>query len=528
MSNLECDLESHPDRGFVSYLINGIKYGFDPGLDSHPADSFQCRNLLSATKNSDFVASALADEVASGHIIGPLESLPFNNFRISPIGVATRKFTGKQRLILDLSAPHDSEEISSINDLISKEDFSLKYVTIDDAINIICDLGEGALLTKFDIKNAFRILPLAPESWRFFCMCWDKKYYFYCRLAFGCRSSPKIFTHLSEAVHWIAVNNKDISHCLYLLDDFLCLDHKNNDAAGTKQTMLTLFDQLGIELNSKKTAGPATCLEYLGIELDSVTMQARLPPDKLSRIRLILTSFLQKPHCSKRELLSLIGHLVFAARVCVPGRTFISRLFHASQSVHHLNHIVYLTREAKADIAMWSHLLHSWNGVSFFHDKAWLSSHDITLCTDASSTVGFGAYYKATQECMADTWSNHPVPVSDQAMSYRELYPILVSAIQWGHLWQCKRIVFINDNQGLVAIITKGRSHCPAINTLLRRLVIVAAQCNFLFKATWIDTKSNFLADALSRGQIDCFQALAPAARRVPCPPQGEIVFTTN
>ncbi len=56
-------------------------------------------------------------------MIGPFDNPPFNLFRISPIGVATRKFSGKKRLIIDLSAPHNSP-FPSINSLIPLNDFA--------------------------------------------------------------------------------------------------------------------------------------------------------------------------------------------------------------------------------------------------------------------------------------------------------------------------------------------------------------------------------------------------------------------
>ena len=41
---------------------------------------------------------------------------------------------------MDLSAPHDIDDINSINDLICKEECSLAYVKIDDAIKLYGNL----------------------------------------------------------------------------------------------------------------------------------------------------------------------------------------------------------------------------------------------------------------------------------------------------------------------------------------------------------------------------------------------------
>ena len=79
-----------------------------------------------------------------------------------------------------------------------------------------------------------------------------------------------------------------------------------------------IFNQLGIPLSKHKTMGPSHVMEYLGIILDSVKMEARLPLDKLERNRHKLLDFKDKTYYTKRDL-SLLGHLNYAARVIPVG-----------------------------------------------------------------------------------------------------------------------------------------------------------------------------------------------------------------
>ena len=51
-----------------------------------------------------------------------------------------------------------------MNDGIPKQLCGLKYITVDDAINHILELGCGTNLAKIDIKNAFRLLPVHPAD----------------------------------------------------------------------------------------------------------------------------------------------------------------------------------------------------------------------------------------------------------------------------------------------------------------------------------------------------------------------------
>lgn len=159
-----------------------------------------------------------------------------------------------------------------------------------------------------------------------------------------------------------------------------------------------------------------------------------------------------------------------------------------------------------------------------FHDSGYISSNDLALFTDSSST-GFGGYYKTANQFFMDTWDNYPYPVSDRSFSYLELFPILVSCWIWGKKWQRRRIMFISDNEGTVAIINNGKSKCPHINSLLRKMVVLSTLCNFTFHSMWISTKQNIEADLLSRQKLSSFQDIAPTATRISCPPAHHITL---
>ena len=167
------------------------------------------------------------------------------------------------------------------------------------------------------------------------------------------------------------------------------------DGESTKtMALLTLIlNKLGLEYSLPKTVGPTTSLEYLGIILDTQAMECRLPEDKLFRTYTMVKEFWGKSKCTQQELLSMLGHLGFAARVVPPGRTFMFRLFLAAYSVTKLYHRVYLNREAKADLAMWSGFLGDWNGVSLFLEPTETTSVDMDLFTDAAGSIGFGGYF---------------------------------------------------------------------------------------------------------------------------------------
>lgn len=113
---------------------------------------------------------------------------------------------------------------------------------------------------------------------------------------------------LSEAICWILSNNYAIPRLIHLLDDFLIISSPDSVPVAHLATVQQVFAKLGVPLAQDKTAGPSMCIEFLGITLDSKQFQASLPREKIDRMILIISSLVNDLHCTKRELLSILGH----------------------------------------------------------------------------------------------------------------------------------------------------------------------------------------------------------------------------
>ncbi len=407
--------------------------------------------------------------------------------------------------------PHDNAEHPSINSLIDKEDFSPTYVKVDNAIDIIKHLPSQAYLCKADIADAFKLIPLQPSLWHLHGIQWDDSLYYYTRLVFGCRSSPKIFDNLSQALCWIATNVYGIDNILHLLDDFLTIDSSEQEGQATMAKLLNMFQRLAIPLALHKTTGPVKCLEYLGVILDTDNMQARLPTEKVERIVELMASLQNRRKVTKRELLCIIGHLNFAMQIIKPGRAFISYLLQLAHSVKQLHHRVTLNQECLTDFNMWREFLMDWNCKSFFLEDE-IAAAQMELFTDAAASVGYGAYFQG--HWFANKWSPEFIRAAGKewSIALMELFPIVMAAAVWGRLWSNKSIRFLCDNEATVQILRKGRSKVSFIMTLIRKLVLTAATHNFSFTASHIPGRSNHIGDALSRLQMQRFRQLAPDA----------------
>ena len=65
---------------------------------------------------------------------------------------------------------------------------------------------------------------------------------------------------------------------------------------------LSLCDYLGVPIAHEKNEGPVTTLQFAGITLDTINMEARLPEVKLQKCREVLTDFHKRRKVSLREL----------------------------------------------------------------------------------------------------------------------------------------------------------------------------------------------------------------------------------
>ena len=265
---------------------------------------------------------------------------------------------------MDLSHPAGH----SVNDRIPKPLCSLSYITVDLAIAKIMKLGRGTLLAKVDIKSAFRLLPVHPADRHFLAMNWNAHVFIDTCLPFGFRSIPKLFNVLADFLSWI-LEQKGTCPLLHYLDDFLLIaSPKSSACSNNLQVILEVCSHLGIPLAREKIEGPTKTLTFLGITLDTQSMEAQLPPDKLHIIRKEIITWLNKRDLKKRAILSLVGLLQHATKVVKSGRTFVSRMYTTAARAKKLSQQARLTVEFKSDLRWWHLFVTSWNGISILHN----------------------------------------------------------------------------------------------------------------------------------------------------------------
>ncbi|XP_070556467.1 uncharacterized protein [Ptychodera flava] len=248
---------------------------------------------------------------------------------------------------MDLSRPNTD----SVNTHICKEDYTLSYGRVDNAVAIIQKYGKGTLMTKVDIRYAFRLCPVRKEDWHLLGFKWLDHYFFDRVLPFGLRSAPFLFDHIADAIHWIISRRADTEDLLHYLDDYFGAGPPRPDKCQQLlNTMVSVCHDLGVPTAPEKIEGPSPIIIFLGIELDTIKMVMRLPNNKLTDLIQALPTWIQQQSCTKRQLLSLIGTLSFACK-CIPaGRIFIRRMMDLSTTVKCTNDIITLSDDFRLDV----------------------------------------------------------------------------------------------------------------------------------------------------------------------------------
>ena len=245
----------------------------------------------------------------------------------------------------------------------------------------------------------------------------------------------------------------------------------------------------------EKTTSPSTNTTFLGIELDTINRQAKLPIEKLKEYEndIRLATYMKK--MKKSDLESLIGKLNFAASV-VPARPFLRRLINLLKTIDKPHYFIRLNKGTQRDLYTWLSFLENYNGITYFRALKMCDSTAINMVSDASKK-GFGACYgkKWLQARYPESWHHHHITIL-------ELYPIFVLINIFGHLMKNSNILFHCDNEAVTAIINKQSSKDNTVMQIVRPLILLLVKFNIYLRSQHIPGVLNVLPDKISRFQV--------------------------
>ena len=208
-------------------------------------------------------------------------------------------------------------------------------------------------------------------------------------------------------------------------------------------------------------------------------MEARLPEDKVERIKSAVSNFQSRRSTTLQELQSLISTLYFSCKVTAPGRPFLQQIIQLTRGIKKPHPHVKLTTGYYKDIEMWKMFIDQWNGIGLFLSRLWENSNTLSLSTDASGSLGYGGFFQ-NRWFLGQWLPFQQLGQPEISILWQELYAINVACHLWGALWTSKRIQFYCDNQGVDEVINSRRSKVTRVMDLVRDLKL----CSITFFAS--------------------------------------------
>ena len=301
----------------------------------------------------------------------------------------------------------------------------------------------------------------------------------------------QFFQRVSDALHYI-MRHEGFSVINYI-DDFL--------GYGTPTVARASFDKLldkmrhlGLDVSEKKLIQPATQAICLGILVDMIQGTVAIPQEKLDVIQTMVIQWKAKSQCTKKQLQSLLGTLLYVHKCIRPARCFLNRMQDILRRAGN-QQIIKLTDEFKRDLNWFDQFLPLHNGVSIYGHKPTSEILELDACL-----TGLGG-----------RWQNivYHLPIhrgyANLGIVQLEMINILVVLRTFGSTWKGKRILVKCDNDAVVHVLNTGRTKDPYLGACARNV--------------WLDVdlqyihvmgKDNRAADLLSRWQNTCHNHKEP------------------
>ena len=477
-------LEGYWDKQLL-YLI---RYGFPLDFDKNSKLGKNTENHKSALMFPNDIEQYLTEEIQFGAIVGPFSEPPLTNFHTSPFMTREKPGGDHRRVIMDLSFPHGL----AVNSNISKDsylgtDFILTLPSIDHITNKVKKFGKGSLIYKIDIIRAFRHVKIDPRDY-FLLGLKHRNYFFDTCLPLGYRHGSGIFSRLSDAVRFM-MKNKGYDVVNYI-DDVIGFGTVST-ATPSYNALFQLLQDLGFDISAKKLVQPCTKAICLGVEIDTENFTVSVPSEKLENIKKICQSWKNKTKCTKRELQSLLGSLLYISKCVKNSRFFLNRMLNTLRA-HFGTDAINLDQDFHRDLNWFLRFLPQFNGTAFFNHTPVHMTIELDACL-----VGLGAI------CMNQVYAIEiPKNFENYSIVHLEMLNILVALRVWAKEWSNKKILLKCDNQAVVSVLNSGKTQDLTLAAMARNINMLLAVKDIELQIIHILGTDNKIADLLSRWNI--------------------------
>ena len=313
---------------------------------------------------------------------------------------------------------------------------------------------------------------------------WDGTYVDTC-LPFGTRHGSQIFQRISDAVRFLM---HQAGFCIIdYIDDYIGIGVESI-AQRSFDHLLTLMKHLGLSVSQKKLVSPSTKVVCLGVLIDTVAGTVAIPPEKLRQINDTVKEWLEKRSCTKRQLQSILGLLLYVHKCVKPARVFLNRMLDLLRTSQNAQKIT-LTSDFRRDVRWFAKFLPTYNGINFYDHRSVDHVIDLDAClTGLGGRFGNLVYFlplpRGYKEC---------------TIVHLEMVNILLAIRLFCSLWAGRKVLVRCDNKAVVTVLSTGRTRDPFLSACARNVWYCAANHDIDMDYVHIRGHDNKVADLLSR-----------------------------
>ena len=298
-------------------------------------------------------------------------------------------------------------------------------------------------------------------------------------MPFGARASS---FHMQTVANCITdiLKAKGID-CMMYLDDLIILSPNREDAWAHYNAARDLIAELGLPEAVEKAQPLTQRVKWLGI-----------PPGKVANVVAQVDVYNHKQWINKKQLQSLLGHLLFVAKCVRPARTFVSRILEALRGA--TGNSIRNDTGFRSDLAWFREFCSQWNGVGIIPQATPSRTILVDACLSGVGATDGGRSY-----------GQQLAPAEEGAANITELEAINVVFALHTFLTPLDRGTHIRircDNLAAVMALCTGRAGNHILQECARASWMVQAVLGVHISFDHIPGKDNEVADALSRAHL--------------------------
>jgi hypothetical protein len=339
-------------------------------------------------------------------------------------------------------------------------------------------------LATLDISNAFCHVPVRRDHQTLLGINLFGRYYCFQSMPFGLNLSPFAWSLLIGDAATL-LRRSGVPVVIYV-DDIAVFAMTAQECEFYLAWVRVVLRQLGIQVNPQKGQPPSQRATFIGFVIDLRLRVLAVPRNKVDRIRGQAASLLRRGGAPVREWLQLAGRIVATAPACPMAMVATRSLFNLTVR-RPMPQWVYLTKAARADLALWSRFPVPYRSRPLDDPAA-----QMVVATDAQRR--WAGLVAPLDRSSAVQLASAPFSERMQAqiIAVRELQAFLNTLLSDPRLRGAPLTIhhFI-DNQVARAIEEKTASRSPVLHRIERRIVEFCVSEGHVLKTHYLPSLLN-------------------------------------